>query len=467
MKKEKKILLCIFIILISISIFLFSFGSDFFWHLKIGEYISIHKKIPFTDIFSWYGTKNHLAWISHEWLFEVLIYQFFHIGKELGVFLYVLLMLVLISIILWKQNEKIFIKHPLKTILWAILGMLIFANKTLPRPHLISYFLFALTIYFAYDTFQNVNSKKIYWAPLITLLWSNFHGGSSNLSYIVYGTFLILSILSIKNDKKEILKVRQKKYFYAFCTSIFCIGINPHGIKMLLYPYLNMTYQEMIQCIEEWQHLSLTSIDGMFYFLFMLGILITILRSKEKYQAIDITLLFLFMILGVKSTRFMPYLFIVTTSIVPRYWKEEKITIQLLPIFIFLLFIIPSFYLTIYQKPEFNLISEEMITYLKNNDHTLYNSYELGGYLIYKEIPVFIDGRADLYIDTILCDVCQIEQGKNQQQLDHYPFDTFIVQNHTKIESYLRKSSKYQLKLKDQKNSLYVLTELFISNIIL
>ena len=105
MKKEKKILLFIFILLISMSIFLFSFGSDFFWHLKIGEYIIVQKEIPFTDIFSWYGAKNHLAWISHEWLFEVLIYQFFRFGKEIGVFLYVLFMLISISIILWKQNE--------------------------------------------------------------------------------------------------------------------------------------------------------------------------------------------------------------------------------------------------------------------------------------------------------------------------------------------------------------------------
>jgi len=457
MKKERKLLLFIFIILISISIFLFSFGSDFFWHLKIGEYISIHKKIPMTDLFSWYGTQNHLTWISHEWLFEVFIYQIFHLGKEFGVFLYVLGMIVLISVVLWKQNEKIFIKHPLKTILWATLGMLVFANKTLPRPHLISYFLFALSIYLAYDTLQNENSKKIYFAPFISFLWSNFHGGSSNLSYIVYATFLFLSILPFTKNNINIKKEQRKKYLYALCTSIFCIIINPHGIKMLLYPYLNMTYREMIQCIEEWQRLSLSSIDGIFYFLFILGILFIIFRSKKNHQIVDITLLFLFMFLGMKSTRFMPYFFIVSTAIIPKYWKVEKLEIKLFPIFIFLLFIIPSFYLTIYRPPEFNLVQDEMIEYLKKENHILYNSYELGGYLIYKEIPVFIDGRADLYIDTILCDVCQIEQGKNEQLLENYPFDTFIVQNHSKIEAYLRKSNKYQLKLKDNKNSLYIL----------
>lgn len=455
MKKEKKILLFIFILLISMSIFLFSFGSDFFWHLKIGEYISIHKEIPFTDIFSWYGEKNHLAWISHEWLFEVIIYQFFHFGKEIGVFLYVLLMLVSISIILWKQNEKIFIKHPTKTIVWAILGMLIFANKTLPRPHLISYLLFALTIYFAYDTFQNENSKKIYLSPFISLLWANFHGGSSNLSYIVYGLFLLLSILIKKY--RNIKKIQQRKYLYAFLTSILCININPHGIKMLIYPYLNMTYQGMIKCIEEWQHLALNSIDGIFYFSFILGVLILLFSSRKKHHMIDIILLFLFMILGIKSTRFMPYFFIISTSILPKYWQEEKVKIQLLPILCFLLLIISSFYLSIYKKTEFDLVNEETIAYLKKGKHVLYNSYELGGYLIYQEIKVFIDGRADLYIDTILCDVCQIEQGKDLKLLENYQFDTLIVQNHSKIESYLKNNSKYQLKLRDQKNSLYIL----------
>ncbi len=453
-KKEKWFLFFIFILILCISIFLFSYGSDFYWHLKVGQYISSHHKIPFTDIFSWYASSNHLSWISHEWLFEVLIYRFFYFGKEFGIFLYVLLTLILISITLWKQNEKIFLKFPFETILWSVVGMLIFANKTLPRPHLISYLLFALTLYLAYDTFQNTNSKKIYFAPLLSLLWSNIHGGSSNLSYFIYGSFLFLSIFPFNFS---LTREQQKKFLYAFSTSILSICINPHGVKMLFYPYINMTYKVMLNCIEEWQSLSLTSVDGIFYLLLIFFVFFKIFHSKKEHQKIDFLLLFVFVILGIKSTRFMPYFFIVCTSILPKYWKKSKIKIQLLPILIFLLFMIPSFYLLLYQKPEFSLVSKEMITYLKKEKGILYNSYELGGYLIYQGIPVFIDGRADLYIDTILCDSCQIEQGKNPEFLDHYPFDTFLVQNHTKVETYLSENPKYQLKLKDQKNSLYIL----------
>ncbi len=310
MKKEKWILCLIFILILCISIFLFSYGSDFYWHLKAGEYISTHHRIPFTDIFSWYASSNHLSWISHEWLFEVLIYHFFHIGKQFGVFLYVLLSFIFISIILWKQNEKIFFRHSFETIIWSVIGMLVFANKALPRPHLMSYLFFALTIYFAYDTIQNQNSKKIYLAPLISLLWSNIHGGSSNLSYLIYGAFFFFSVLPFTKGKfknQPMSKKQQKKYLYAFFTSILFICINPHGIQMLLYPYINMTYKVMLNCIEEWQVLSITSIDGIFYLFFILIVFFKVFHSKKERQVLDLLLLFVFAILGVKSTRFMPY----------------------------------------------------------------------------------------------------------------------------------------------------------------
>ncbi len=459
MKKRNQLLFIIFITIVTISIFLFSYGSDFFWHLKIGEYITTHQKIPFTDLFSWYGTQNHLPWISHEWLFEVILFEWFHYGKQFGIFIMILLLLIATSSILWKQNSKVFTRFPFQTILWGILGMLMFANKTMPRPHLFSYLFFALTIYICYDTYQNKQSKKIYIAPILSILWSNIHGGSSNLSYLIYSFFLLSYLnLNIKYFKKDNLEKTQiKKFLYAFFSSILAILINPHGIKMLFYPYLNMTYHTMITCIEEWQSLSLYTIDGWFYLLFIIGITITIVHSKKKITQIDFLLLLSFTFLGIKSTRMMPYLYIVSTSIIPKYWINNKIKITLTPVLISIVSIIILFYTTIYQSPNFHIVSKEMITYLKKEKTILYNSYELGGYLIYQNIPVFVDGRADLYIDTILCDVCEIEQGKGLNKLEKYPFNTFIVKRNTKLENYLSNNQQYELKYKDQQNALYIL----------
>lgn len=358
-------------------------------------------------------------------------------------------MLISISVVIFKLNKESFNNNPFYTICWALCKLLIFVNKTLPRPHLFSFLFFASTIYIV-NSIKNKNNKLFYISPFISILWSNIHGGSSNLSYIIYGIFLFFSILN-----KDLGKM--KKYIYTFITSLFCILINPHGIKMIFYPYINMTYDVMIDCIDEWQSLNILSADGFFYTFFIISILYIIVKNRSKIKLIDICLLTIFIILGIKSTRFMPYLFIVSSSIIPGYWKNSKIKIDLLPILCFLIITVSFFIYICIWKRKLPKSFPGIINYLKTNEITLYNSYNLGGYLIYNDIKVFLDSRADLFIDTILCEVCQIEKERKTELVDKYNFDTFLVENNSNLYDYLNTNQKYKLLLQDKNNSLFIL----------
>ena len=57
--------------------------SDYFWHLKAGEYIVTQGALPHGDVFSF----THLGqpWVLHEWLFEVVLYGMFAWLGPLGV----------------------------------------------------------------------------------------------------------------------------------------------------------------------------------------------------------------------------------------------------------------------------------------------------------------------------------------------------------------------------------------------
>ena len=81
MKKYKFILILLGIMLL--AVFNFNFGNDYFWHVKTGEYIINNLSVPTYDIFSWIGL-NNFAWISHEWLSEVVIYGFKAIFGDFG-----------------------------------------------------------------------------------------------------------------------------------------------------------------------------------------------------------------------------------------------------------------------------------------------------------------------------------------------------------------------------------------------
>lgn len=454
MKNNKnRTLFFTFTLIIMCSIFLFNYGNDFYWHLKTGEYIINNWKIPHTGIFSYYAVNNSLSWISHEWLFELIIFIFQTVFSTYGAIIYIITSLLILSFILWKLNRQNFIKYPFYTIIFAVASMLILANKTLPRPHLISYILFALTIFVAFETRKNKSNKIILLTPIISVLWSNIHGGSSNLSYIIYIIFLLDSI---KNKDKNL----SVKYFIMALLSILSIMINPHGIKMIFYPYQNMTYEIMLSCIDEWQSLNILSVDGIFYLLFMITIICILFKNKKQANLLHIFLISIFVLLAIKSTRFMPYLLIVATSIIPNYFQTSKFKVDIAPIFISVILIFITLTTTIVipnVNNSFKIISDDMINYLQKKENlVLYNSYNLGGYLIYKDIPVFIDSRADIYIDCNFSDVCQIEKGYQLDLLEKYNFNTLIIENKSGAYSYLKNNNNYELYLQDDNNSLFI-----------
>ena len=52
--------------------------------------------------------------------------------------------------------------------------------------------------------------------------------------------------------------------------------------------------------------------------------------------------------------------------------------------------------------------------------------------------------------------MCKIEKNKNYKILDKYNFNTFLVENKSKLYIYLNNNDKYKLILNDSNNSLFI-----------
>ena len=95
MKAMKKVtnnnLLCFVLLALTLSI-LITFmsngilGNDFWWHVKVGEYVCNTGSVPQTDIFSWYGMEHNIGWTAHEWLGDVILYGIHTLGGEVAIF---------------------------------------------------------------------------------------------------------------------------------------------------------------------------------------------------------------------------------------------------------------------------------------------------------------------------------------------------------------------------------------------
>lgn len=101
-----KFLACVSLLLIPLFVISIVYngklsGNDFWWHIKVGEWICTNKALPYEDIFSWYGMENNISWCSQEWLSDVIFYLIFKFFGEVGIyFLCVLLACLLLALII-------------------------------------------------------------------------------------------------------------------------------------------------------------------------------------------------------------------------------------------------------------------------------------------------------------------------------------------------------------------------------
>ena len=73
-KNKTNIILCLFILgLVCFVSIKSSIDPDYYFHIKAGRYMLNNKSILTYDIFSWVKGISNTYWMSHEWLFEVII----------------------------------------------------------------------------------------------------------------------------------------------------------------------------------------------------------------------------------------------------------------------------------------------------------------------------------------------------------------------------------------------------------
>jgi len=449
MKKGNIKLFILFFGLMFLAALTASLGNDYFWHVKAGEYMVKNLTIPYVDVFSWYGIQKSLYWISHEWLSEVVIYTFKFLFGNAAPYVFCGVVHALIIGFLYIFNQKSLQKNTLFTILWSSIGFMVFSKVMLPRPHMISFLLLVFTVYLLYDNYYNKKSNKIFFLPLVSVLWANFHGGSSNLPYILCLIFIVGNLFNFKIGRlvSERIEIKQLlKYIAVFVLCALAVNINPHGFKMFMYPYENMQDSFMLKTILEWAPPSLSDFGDLSAFALLGVVALVMMLSIKKIKFIDLALLGAFVFLGLKSSKFIPLLYIVSTFIVPNYMerKEEEFTKGAMWIFGSTILLLGGLIVCLTMPRRDKMIPDEIISYIKEkNPERLYNHYNYGGYLIYNDIKVFIDGRADMYSKHNFRDAIDLATYGYDYILNSYDFDMFVFMEGINLQTELNKNPNY------------------------
>lgn len=458
------------------------FGNDFWWHVKVGEFICKNGYVPLKDIFSWIGMEKGIPWTAHEWLADVIFYKIFNSFGEVGIFSFSLGSAFLMIWLLWKEAGENAKKNVVISSLYFIAFAILAAAFFYGRPQLFSFFLLFLELKILYAYYEKNGSRAIWFLPLISLLWSNLHGGSSNLSYLLCGLFLFVGSFDFQFERIEGKKLSDKSrrtLFLVLLCTIGAIFVNPIGYRVFTYPYENMSDKLSMTMISEWQSPDAKIIGHLvMYFLPIALTSMGLMVGKGKNRLIDWLIMLTFVFLFLRSSRFIILWFISAPFYAFRYFpacrlKEirgrlEKGLSLLLMVFL-IAFAGHGIWKTSASLQKGNVIvktlDDEAVEAIKaDSPKRLFNDYNLGEALIYQDVPVFFDARADLFAKPgILGDGISImtlraatTNGDNvaidlEDLIAKYDFDAFAILKARPLYVYLSSHpEKYRLVYEDE-----------------
>jgi hypothetical protein len=312
-----------------------------------------------------------------------------------------------------------------------------------PRPQIFSLLCFAILYRWINKFDETCNKKYLFLVVALFLLWSNLHAGFSiGIVYIVLfaGGKLLDLIFSREVSKTEKEKLLLLLLLVLACSLAVCI--NPNGLNVWKVQFDTVSVRSLQNQIDEWASPDFHVLAEQPYLWIWLLFVFFVSMTKQEMAFQKIFPIIVFGGLGFLSKRnYAPFAVIVfpmLSTLIELFYEQR---IKPLPIFSRIkssssilnrtprpivqkginLFLVALLGLAVMIKIaylgnslvlktyETKLFPAQALAYLEKegvSPGNMLNSYAWGGYIHWKNpaIPVFVDGRTDLFGDAIIQD---------------------------------------------------------------
>jgi len=473
MKKKITIISIILITILTILYVKQELQNDTFYLVKVGESI-LNNGVDFKDHFSF----HNLPYLYPHLLFSIIVYLVYSLFSLEGLYILTIIFSLILSFIMYYVNIKTS-KNKIVPLITTMLFIIYMASFITLRAQIVSYSIFILEYYFLNKLIDTNKNKYIVYIFLLAILLVNTH-------VAVYPFFIILFLPIIgeyiinKIFKKDSFKI--KKILIVLVLSLGAGLISPLFLNSYTYLY-NTLINNTTSYIQEHQPTELYKDFRMILLLVIMIILFTNkrfkLEIKEKLLLLGLTYMalcsfrhqslltiFFFIILNKHFSKFLSK---------DRVKDLENIIIKPIGIiFLFVIVIISSTPIIIKNMNE-ELVNKQKypvdaVKYIKENldyeNIRIFNTYDIGSYLILNDIKVFIDSRSDLYTYSynktrdIYDDYINIIDFKvyYEHLFNYYDIDYILMPSNDRLFIYLsygNNSSFYTQEYKDDYFTLY------------
>lgn len=452
---------------------------DMWWHLRTGQHI-LSEGIPRQDIFS-FTVPDH-EWITHEWLSEVVMWTVYDAAGWTGLLLG---FAVVIAGTFWLVY-RCCAGWPYLPAFIVVLA----AIASLPlwgvRPQMFNMLFFATFIFVVERVKQGRWQPRSLWAlPLLTLVWVNLHSGYL-LGVVLLAVYGVGEMWDRWRSRPGTLSTTTLRTLALVTVACFLVALlNPNGAKLWLYPFGTLGSSAMQQYIVEWQSPDFHN-PTFWPFAILLGVGVFSLLWTRPAGA-DILLFFGTSAAGLLSARHIPLFAIVSVPIIaralhtllaPTRWAEwlnpplRKTKPRPILTTLNLILLLTALFAGGLWATNTIIANEEKVTqvypvaavdYLMASglaQQPGYNSYGWGGYLIWRGLPVYIDGRADVYGDAFIFNYLKALELQDDWQapLDEYNVTYVLIERNRNLATLLTTSPAWQTTYTDDLATIFTRT---------
>jgi len=432
---------------------------DLYIMLATGRYVAQTGQAPTADL--WSHTAYGQPWLMHEWFSSLIFYGLFSLWGINGIILFKAALLVMtFGLALYTMKLKRVSPHI--AFITAVLALLASSYGFGERIQIFSFFFLVLLIFWL----EINRAGKIKYPAFLSgimglmILWANVH-----LTYVfgifIIGLYLFDEIIFAFRKKAWGLV---KKPVVSFVAGFAVTGLNPYGfdnvwltLSYYFRPELQKADAQITSSLLEYQPLLSPGfsreplvIYGMIWIVFSaIGILIGWRRLKFSFLLLWI----LFTYWAIGYARFLWLQVFITLIGVGWHWQgafsalnskfkitNSKFRIPQNVLFAGLVLLVLTgaglYQRTgkhIWQRVELGwkprMYSDKAADFIKQHREggKVFNDFDIGGYLLWKEIPVFVDGRIGPYFGIrVLQDHFRI-LGGDLGLLDKYGIDWLFL----------------------------------------
>jgi hypothetical protein len=289
--------------------------SDAWWHLKTGQYIVTQHRLPYPDPFAYTTALVKPAYtgeavtqrfnLTHEWLAQALMYLIESAGGLGAVVLWKALLLTLCcGLTAWIAQRRA------GSWWWGIAAALaaapVLTGFAHDRPSLLSY-----AFPFAFIAVLETR-RRLWLLPILALIWANCHGGFF-LGWVVCGAYCAEALLTRAPDARRIL---------AFSgAAVLASGLNPNGFNVVS-TLVSYRQSPLTATLIEWSRPGFWG-EPYAFFLLLYGAAAALAFSWKRVRIADWLMFAAFAAASLAAFRNLPLMALLAPILIATYfpWK--------------------------------------------------------------------------------------------------------------------------------------------------